>query len=260
MKAFLPLALPADDPFWTAREQPPAALPDTLAQPQPGAVLMRSGGDVTLLSGLQHNTWARGGSAKYAKFAYSTRFGFSLPAGELGAAQGAYDSVLALSDDTGEPVHFRVRETCEDPLLPDDGTVESTWRPWDDVEITTWLSAAAPWHLRTHRIRTGRTLHAYEGGFAVDRDGGLARREETGAAACAVSPAGDLSGLRDLDGARTGRVLDLLPGTNVLARRTALPLLAAELAPGEHWLRCAVLGVGEAGAAAWEEPPPAPRH
>jgi hypothetical protein len=260
MKAFLPLALPADDPFWTAREQPPAALPDTLAQPHPGAVLMRSGGDVTLLSGLQHNTWARGGSAKYAKFAYSTRFGFSLPAGELGAAQGAYDSVLALSDDTGEPVHFRVRETCEDLLLPDDGTVESTWRPWDDVEITTWLSAAAPWHLRTHRIRTGRTLHAYEGGFAVDRDGGLARREETGAAACAVSPAGDLSGLRDLDGARTGRVLDLLPGTNVLARRTALPLLAAELAPGEHWLRCAVLGVGEAGAAAWEEPPPAPRH
>jgi hypothetical protein len=266
MKAFLPLALPADDPFWTAQEQPPAGspggagLPGPLVQPHPGAVLMRSGGDVTLLGGRQHNTWARGGSAKYAKFAYSTRFGFSLPAGELGAVHGAYDSVLALSDDPGEPVHFRVRETCEDPQTPDDATVAATWRPWPDVEITTWLSAAAPWHLRTHRIRTGRTLHAYEGGFAVDRDGRLTRRDEDDAAAVAVSHAGDLSGLRDLDGARTGRVLDLLPGTNVLARRTALPVLTAELPPGEHWLRCAVLGASAAQAPAWDQEPPPARH
>lgn len=275
MKAFLPLALPADAPFWTADEQPlPADLPATLVQPPAGAVLLRSGGDVTLLSGRQHNTWARGGPAKYAKFAYSTRFGFSLPAGELGLVHGAYDSVLAVSDDAGdEPVHFRVRETCEAPAatgeqtgtdqVTEEGTVRSTWRPWPDVEITTWLTAAAPWHLRTHRIRTGRALHTAEGGFAVDREGEGTRREETAGRALAVSAAGDLSGLLDLGtpGAqpRTGQVLDVLPGTNVLARRTALPTLLAQLPPGEHWLRCAVLGAGPAQAAAWQEEPPAAR-
>lgn len=282
MKSFLPLALPADHSFWAAAEQPPpAGLPGTLVQPPAGAVLLRSGGDVTLLSGRQHNTWVRGGAAKYAKFAYSTRFGFSLPVGDLGLEHGAYDSVLAVSDDEGEPVHFRVRETCEDAAASGDGsvdgvdgvegegTVRSVWRPWADVEITTWLTAAVPWHLRTHRIRTGRALHTAEGGFAVDRDGGLTAREEAAGRAAAVNAAGELSGLLDLsstsadadDGpAREGRVIDLLPGTNVLARRTALPTLLAHLPPGEHWLRCAVLGAGPAQAPAWQDAPPAPRH
>jgi hypothetical protein len=277
MKAFLPLALPDGHPFWTADETPvPGDLPAESAQPHAGAVLMRSGGDVTLLSGRQHNTWARGGPAKYAKFAYSTRFGFSLPAGDLGLVHGAYDSVLAVSDDTGPegPTHFRVREQPADAeVTAADGTVRSSWQPWPDVEITTWLSAAAPWHLRTHRIRTGRALHTAEGGFAVDRDGGLAVSGAAAGSAVAVSQAGDLSGLRDLGGQdgpdgpggepaepRAGQVIEPLSGTNVLARRTSLPVLLAELPPGEHWLRCAVLGAGPAQAAAWEAPPPSPAH
>jgi hypothetical protein len=262
MKAFLPLALPQEHAFWAADEQPPADLPGTSVQPHAGAVLMRSGGDVTMLSGRQHNTWARGGSAKYGKFAYSTRFGFSLPGGELGLPHGAFDSMLAVSDDPAgaEPVHFRVRERNEDPVLTGDGTVRSTWHPWSDVEITTWLTPAAPWHLRTHRIRTARALHTVEGGFAVDRDGGLTTSEGEPGTALAVSAAGDLSGLRDLtDGPpRQGRVIAPLPGTNVLARRTCLPTLDARLPAGEHWLRCAVLGVGPDRTAAWDEPPTRP--
>lgn len=276
MKAFLPLALPAGHPFWTVPETDPAGTPaqPVSAQPPAGAVLMRSGdGDVTLLSGLQHNTWARGGAAKYAKFAYSTRFGFSLPAGELGLLQGAYDSMLALSDDPGEePVRFRVRTEQEDPAVPDDATVRSTWRPWPDVEVTTWLTAAPPWHLRTHRIRTGRALHTAEAGFAVDRDmpaavpadGPAAVRLAEAGLALAVTADGDLSGIRDLpaDAAapRDGRVLEPLPGTNVLHRRTLLPTLTGHLTPGEHWLRSAVLGAGPADAGTWEERPPEPRY
>jgi hypothetical protein len=260
MKAFLPLALPAGHSFWTEPEPASAPeLPAAVVQPPAGAVLMRSGGDVTLLSGRQHNTWARGGEAKYAKFAYSTRFGFSLPVGPLGLEQGAYDSALALSDDEGEPVHFRVRETCEDFAAEGEDTVRGTWRPFPDVEVTTWLTAAAPWHLRVHRIRSGRALFAAEGGFAVDRDGAGTRREAAEGYALAVSAAGDLSGLRDLPapGAapREGEVLDVLPGTNVLAPRTALPTLRAHLPAGEHWLRSAVLGTGPDGATAWTSPP-----
>ncbi|MYS24225.1 hypothetical protein GA0115240_16151 [Streptomyces sp. DvalAA-14] len=260
LKAFLPLALPAAHPFWTAEETAlPADLPAALAQPEAGAVLMRSGGDVTMLSGRQHNTWVRGGAAKYGKFAYSTRFGFSLPAGELGLAQGAYDSMLAVSDDAGEPAHHRVREQSADPeVLAADGTVRSVWRPWPDVEITTWLTAAPPWHLRTHRVRTARPLSTAEGAFAVDRDAGLPRRQAEPGAALAVSAAGDLSGIRDLASTvpRAGQVIDLLPGTNVLARRTALPTLTADLPPGTHWLRCAVLATGPSDAATWEREPP----
>jgi hypothetical protein len=256
MKAFLPLALPAGHAFWTEPEPAePAELPGTLVQPAAGAVLMRSGGDVTLLSGLQHNTWARGGPAKYAKFAYSTRFGFSLPAGGTGLPHGAYDSALALSDDEGEPVHFRVRETCEDFAVEEDGTIRSTWRPWADVEVTTWLGAAAPWHVRVHRIRTARALHTAEAAFAVDREGPAARRDAGPGYALAAGAAGDFTGIRDLPGgtARSGRVVDPLPGTNVLSRRTALPTLTVRIPPGTHVLRCAVLGSSHDGD--WLSPP-----
>ncbi|WP_128382009.1 DUF2264 domain-containing protein [Streptomyces cavernae] len=253
LKAFLPLALPEDHAFWTAPEEPPpAGLPAVAAQPHAGAVLMRAHGDVTVLAGRQHHPWLRHGAEKYAKFAYSTRFGFSLPSGPLGLAQGAYDSMLALSDDGG--AHYRVRE---EPAAPDTAadTVSSTWRPWPDVEITTWLTAAPPWHVRVHRVRSGRALHTAEGAFAVDRDAGAAGAAGTGYAR-ASAPAG-FTGLRDLDGLREGEVIDCLPGTNVLARRTALPTLIGELPPGEHWLRCSVLGApdGPEAEAAWRQPP-----
>jgi hypothetical protein len=100
-------------------------------------------------------------------------------------------------------------------------------------------------------------------GFAIDRDGGLTVRDDRTGSALAVTATGDLSGLRDLttpdDAApsRTGLVLDLLPGTNVLSRRTALPTLTAHLPPGEHWLRCAVRGAGPGEAPAWDAEPPA---
>lgn len=265
MKAFLPLALPADHAFWTAAEQPPPALAEVRAEPHAGAVLMRSCGDVTLLSGSQHHTWVRGGAAKYAKFAYSTRFGFSVPAGAPGLAHGAYDSMLAVSDDTDGPEeerHYRVREKPLDAVTTPDGTVRSVWRPWPEVEITTWLTAAPPWHVRTHRIRTGRALHTAEAGFAVDRDGDRPPAAAGEGHAVARSAAGDLSGVRDLGSgpAREGLVVDALPGTNVLVPRTAIPTLVARLAPGEHWLRAAVLGAGAGSASAWDTPPPAPDH
>jgi hypothetical protein len=133
--------------------------------------------------------------------------------------------------------------------------VHSTWHPWPDVEVTTWLTARPPWHVRVHRVRTGRTLHTAEGGFAVDRDAGTDRR--TGPGYARVSAPAGLTGIRDLDGPRPGEVVDCLPGTNVLARRTALPVLVGRLPPGEHWLRCAVLGApdGPEAEKAWRHPP-----
>ncbi|WP_328643122.1 DUF2264 domain-containing protein [Streptomyces canus] len=252
LKAYLPLVLPEQHGFWTAKEEPVPVLPAVSAQPHAGAVLMRTHGDVTLLAGRQHHRWVRHGAEKYAKFAYSTRFGFSLPNGTLGLEQGAYDSMLALSDDGG--AHYRVREEPAAHYVSGD-MVLSTWHPWPDVEITTWLTATAPWHVRTHRIRTARALHTAEAGFAVDRDAGTDR--EAGPGHARVSAPAGLTGLRDLDGRREGEVVDCLPGTNVLARRTALPVLIGRLPPGEHWLRCAVLGApdGSEAETAWREPP-----
>ncbi len=262
LKFFLPLALPATHPFWEAEEAPLPELPSVHHQPHPSMVFCRDRASrhiVALASG-QHEPWMRHAGEKYAKFAYSTAFGFSVPLGRRGLTQAAADSTLALSDD-GE--YYRV---CERPVEAgyDQGRLRSRWRPLPGVEVETWLVPSPPWHLRVHRVRTDRPLWTAEGGFALDRTGDdpLAREgvEQAGEGlALARYPAGG-SGLRDLQGLRTGRVLRADPNTNLLASRTVLPTLLGQHTPGEYWLVCAVLADpdGNAWSAAWEQTPALP--
>ncbi|MFG6196270.1 DUF2264 domain-containing protein [Nonomuraea sp. JJY05] len=251
MKAFLPLALPAEHPFWAAKEADAPPLPEVSTQPEAGVALLRceEGRHVVLLSAGQHAPWARHGAAKYAKFAYSTRFGFSVPAGTYGLEQGAFDSTLALSED-GE--HWR---PCEVPdhVSAVNGVLHARWTPWDDVEIMTWLVALPPWHVRVHRIRTGRALRTAEGAFAVDRDRPPAR-VDTGPGRARLDSPNGLCVIEDLSGEREGDLVTALPGTNVFAPRTVIPTLKGDLPPGDHLLACAVIGL-EAAGAGWPEPP-----
>lgn len=262
LKFFLPLALPESHPFWQAEELPLPELPALMPQPRAYMLLCRDQGSrhvVALASG-QHEPWIRHAGEKYAKFAYSTAFGFSVPSGRRGLTQAAADSMLALSDD-GE--FYRVRERPLESGV-EHGALYGRWRPIPGVEVETWLIPAGPWHLRLHRLRSDKPLWSAEGGFALDRSGDdpIARAgfEQAGAAvALARYPAG-ASGLRDLLGQREGRVLRVDPNTNLLHPRTVLPSLLAEHAPGEHWLACAVLADPDrvAWEAAWEHPPALP--
>jgi hypothetical protein len=109
LKIFLPLALPDSHPFWQANEESLPNLPAVRAQNHPGMVLCadKNRSHIFALSSQQYVTGFRNGEATYAKFAYSTAFGFSIPSCQIGLAAGAYDSALALSEDNR---HFRVRE------------------------------------------------------------------------------------------------------------------------------------------------------
>jgi hypothetical protein len=151
MKAFLPLALADDHPFWTADEEPLPSIPEVVTQKHPFMVLCRESDryHVFALAGGQFPAWEPTfKAAKYAKFAYSTAFGFSVPAGEWGLEQGAFDSCLALAEDDN---YYRPRRNCEEVRV-EDACHYSRWKPWHDVEIETWLIPMVPWHLRIHRI------------------------------------------------------------------------------------------------------------
>ena len=75
----------------------------------------------------------RNDAAKYAKFAYSSSFGFSVPTGSYGLEQLCPDSTLALSDDS-ERIRWTVRRECEDVRIDSNGVIRSTWRPWSECE------------------------------------------------------------------------------------------------------------------------------
>ncbi|CCE95899.1 hypothetical protein SFHH103_01401 [Sinorhizobium fredii HH103] len=257
-KAFLPLAVGEDHPFWTSSESPPVPLSDTVALRHPGMVMMPCRGDVVALSSGQENRQMRFGSEKYAKFAYSTRYGFSVESDERGFVGGAFDSMLAFSDDG---IHYRVRETNQDVRLAGN-VLYSKWSPWPDVVVETWLLPASPWHVRLHRVATPRPLETAEGGFAI------ARRDFEADTLCALTGAAyaigeeDFSGIRDLGStvARQGLAQKAPPNTHLIAAKTLVPQLRAAIPAGETILRCAVLALRDTFAVSsdWERPPAAP--
>ncbi len=239
MKTFLPLALPDDHPFWQAEELSLPELPPRAHPQHPTLDVVRDPGNghvVAFNAGHSSTNEHTHTSAKYEKFAYSNVFGFSVPRAEWGLSQGAIDSMLALSERDNL---FRVRRRNEESVHGA-GFAYSRWMPWFDVEVRTWLLTGLPWHIRVHRIETGRVLTAAEGGFALSLDAGLAT-ETSPYFAEAASDAGTVA-IHRLVGFEEALLIYPQANTNLLHPRTVIPTLQAELTKGSHVAVSAVYG------------------
>lgn len=237
-KAFLPLALPEDHPFWLAEEKLLDTSKKTSPLVHPGMVMMRAKGTVTALSSGQENLMMRGGPEKYAKFAYSSRYGFGVEVDERGFKTNGFDNMLAFSEDG---LHYRVRETNESAILAET-SLRSNWRPYPDVSVETTILAAGDWHIRLHRIISPRRLFVTEGGFAIERrDSDYDPvTEMTGRATADCGT--DVSAIVDLGSTieRIGVALKALPNTNLIHSKTTVPQLRGEIPAGKTLLACAV--------------------
>ncbi len=248
LKTFLVLALPEAHPFWRAEEEPLPRLPGRRVLPHAGMVVCRDEAqDVTVALCCGRGSQFSHAAEKYLKFAYSPAFGICVPTEGVGLEARGHDNALALSEE-GE--YWRVRRRVVANGLAD-GVLWTRWQPWPDVEVTSWVWPEEPWHVRVHRVRTGRALLTAEGGFAVARDS-----EERPLADDWDSPArrglrvrvGDrASAVFDLRGGRTAERVDPAPNSHLDRPHAHLPTLRGELAPGEHWLAAAFRG--ERGAA-----------
>ena len=236
LKAFLPLALAEDHPFWAAEEAEPEAFDSAVPLPEPGMVIQHLPGHVVALaSGQEHARW-RGTPEKYGKFAYSTRYGFSIEANDRHFPSAACDAMLGFSDDG---MHLRIRENNEAALIAGD-RLYARWRPYADVLVETWLIPAGHWHIRLHEVTTPRRLEVVEGGFAIAKTDFKAWDEEVAGSRVEVRTAEDVSVIVGYD-ARAAQVTSPLPNTNVMVARTLLPQLRGTLEVGRTRLGCAVL-------------------
>ncbi|WP_405173719.1 DUF2264 domain-containing protein [Paenibacillus sp. FSL H8-0260] len=240
LKTFLPLALSAEHPFWKEEELPLPDIPAVIVQKPAHLVIVRepaSGHVAAFNSGHLYTNEHTHTSAKYEKFVYSTGFGFSVPRSEWGLSQGAFDSMLALSE-SGDNLYRVRRRNMESRIV--DNVLHSVWKPWTNVEVRTWIVAGLPWHIRIHRIETGRPLDAAEGGFALGQEAGV--EQQIGLTTAAVSTAWGISGVKGLIGYEKAELIWPNANTNLLHPRTVLPTLTTFLEPGIHWLASAVYG------------------
>ncbi len=253
MKAFLPLALGEDHPFWRAQEAEPETFDAPVPLPEPGMVAQHLPGHIVALSaGQEYRQW-RGTREKYGKFAYSTRYGFSIEADDRLFAGAACDGMLGFSED-GK--HLRTREGNEAALIAGD-RLYARWLPYADVLVETWLVPAGRWHIRLHEVTTPRRLEVVEGGFAIAKPDSRAWEESVAGGRAEVRTAEDVSAIVAYDG-RTARVTSPFSNSNVMAARTLLPQLSATLEVGTTRLACAVLAHPLSADEAIPPPPACP--
>ncbi len=237
LKAFACLALDQEHPFWNEPEKLYPA-PAVSVQKHMRMLLARSEkGDHVIAYPAGNCCEAHAHcDAKYEKFAYSTVFGFSVPKTQKNLAGGAFDSMLALSEDE---IYWHTRYQAKEYTLDDDRII-SVWKPLTGVKVRTTIVPVGSWHLRIHVIETNRWLQAVEGGFAIAR--GKEEEIVCGDEQALVRTPCGVSGIKAVQGYAKGEVIRPEPNTNLMASRTLLPVLRVQLAPGKHRLCCLVYG------------------
>lgn len=249
MKIFLLLALDENHPLWTAEEEPLPELESVKSIPKPTMIISRDGDHVYALTSGQYALFEPSHTAeKYAKFAYSTTFGFSIPNSSYNLYQGAFDSMLVFSE---EQEYYRGRRKCEEVRM-DAQAIYSRWKPWGNVQVETWLIPLEGWHVRIHNFQTERTLYTAEGGFAIAREREVSLENFHQALpvdnGIATHCPWGLSGITNLFGERSSSLVLADPNTNMLYSSSSfIPTLHGKITPGTHLYATAVVGHGDAG-------------
>jgi len=179
MKAFAVLALPGEHPFWQAEEKAFVPGMDQFLDSHARLLLTmaRDGSHVQAFAAGNHAEGHAHDDAKYEKFCYSTAFAFSVPKSSTLLMRGAYDSMLAFSEDDKM---WHPRYGVESYALQED-RVRFTWKPFRGVTVDTTLYPVGEWHVRVHRVTSDRPVLAAEGGYAIRReDGKVAVQTEAG--------------------------------------------------------------------------------
>ncbi|MDD4849626.1 MAG: DUF2264 domain-containing protein [Gemmiger sp.] len=226
MKAFILLALPDTDAFWRTPAAPLLALAPLKKLPCADMLMQRlPDGQVNGYPAGVNELYGHGVfPAKYAKFVYNTRLGFSVPRSGISICETAPDSMLAFEIDD----HIFVRRVSRRCTVRENSLV-SVWSPFAGIEVETTITLTAQGHRRQHLVKSKFACKAYDCGFAIPWfesgfEKGTAEREafaRTHQYACHVRGSG------------TPVVLGVDPNTSLYFKNTVLPAILYDIRPGE---------------------------
>lgn len=229
MKSFLVLALPEDHPFWAAPVEP---LPELAAQKclaRADMLLARRPGDVTAYVPGVCELYGHGHvPEKYAKFAYSTHFGFSVARSRDVLHEACPDSMLAFVPDGDDTVYVRKKSQA---FTVDGTAVTSRWSPLPGVRVTTVVTPNETGHTRRHTVESSVPCTVYDCGFAVRKHClGFAAQAEAGAAW--VKNGGEGCRVTGRGPAAKGQLVGADPNTSLLWPNTEIPAMCYRAEPG----------------------------
>lgn len=169
LKAFLFLALPEDHEFFKAECEPLPPLEKLYTIPSAYMTMQRINGYTVALTGGQYTTWSMSHTAeKYSKFAYSSRYAFSVSRTMESIYNASPDSNLAFEID--ETVFYRKRVI--EHKMNDDGSHYSKWSPCRGIMVETTLIPTDDGHIRQHTVVCDFDCVAFDTAFSTPLGGG----------------------------------------------------------------------------------------
>lgn len=220
MKTLLCLGLPDDHPFWSEKAEPLPRLSDIKMLKQADMLMHRHGNDVVAYPAGVCEKYGHGHvPEKYSKFAYSTRFGFSVARSQIVLHENAPDSALAFVIDGDDYVFVRKYSDSYEVL---EDKVISTWQPFPGIKVTTTIIPKEEGHLRIHEIESQYDCRAYDCGFSVEKfTEGYEQNSEGEEAVVFHKKQG--CKVRGKGPGASGIVIEADPNTNVLYPNASIP-------------------------------------
>ncbi len=218
MKLFACLARPENDPFWQAEPLPLPPLEPQKYLPHARRIIQRmpDGNVVMLPAGnlLYHiHTHTE---EKYSKFAYSSKYGFSVMRSAVNFAEAAPDSVLSFEVDG----HIFVRNHVEQ-WSGSETSMKSVWSPFLGIRVQTEVIPESWGHRRIHVVESDYDCVAYDAGFALPLDA-----KETG-------------WVERIQGTGEEMLLPVDPNTNLIRSKTKIPAVKYAIHKGKNVLETA---------------------
>ena len=173
---------------------------------------------------------------KYSKFAYSSRFAFSISRSPVTLAEAAPDSMLCFQ--VGG--YFYVKDVVEPGFRMGEEGLRFCWSPLEGIRVETELRPTASGHVRVHTIESAYDCTAYDCGFALSIDDRISSQRSAQGAEAAVCSGEDRCAVRSLEGDGRGEVLIPDPNTNLIAPKTAIPMAVYAVRRGRQTIRTQV--------------------
>lgn len=230
MKILLCLALPDDHPFWKAETKELPPLTEIKLLKQADMLMHRHGSDVISYPAGVCEKYGHGHvPEKYSKFAYSTRFGFSVARSQIILHENAPDSSLAFVIDGDDYVFVRKYSDSYEVL---EDRVISRWHPFPGISVTTTIIPKEYGHERIHEIESQFNCTAYDCGFSVEKfTEGYEQKAEGSESVVSYKKQGcHVSGKGP---EAKGIVIEADPNTNLLYPNASIPAVAYRINKGE---------------------------
>lgn len=245
LKTFAVLMLSDDHPFWKADTMPLPELNMQQALTYADMLLHKYKGHTTAYTPGKYSPFGHGQTqAKYGKFAYDTKFAFSIAKSSFELHEAAPDSMLAFVVNG----YVYVRRISEKFEIEEDRVV-SSWSPYEGIQVQTIIIPTEAGHIRNHVIQSEVACVAYDCGFSISAELSsnliIAEEKDKASAECNTALCEVKGKYVDhrQDKIAQGQVIHADPNTNLLYAKTVIPSVKYKIKKGKNELETTIAAV-----------------